>query len=211
MLDRLANSGAYVVITTTSRRVLERAKSLGTLVELALEGGETKTRREPHNLYKPTPINSHRPPGPAPEREKGAHTPTRTPQGPPHGAACGGQARRGDTPARRTCPGQRRGSTAEGGTPGHAGRRLRAPPTRRPPPAGGSQPGTPPAPRRMRRPARRRARAPRAPAPSVPNGAPGEGRPPSPQPPIRGSGGRGDGLSRWGADWRRNAVRLPHP
>jgi predicted ATPase len=43
MLDRLANSDAYVFVATTSRRVLERAKSLGTLVELRLEGGETKT------------------------------------------------------------------------------------------------------------------------------------------------------------------------
>jgi len=66
-------------------------------------------------------IDVHRPPGPAPNWEKGARRRRRTPQGLPHGAECGGQARRGDTPARRACPGRRRGSTAEGGTPGCAG------------------------------------------------------------------------------------------
>jgi len=64
---------------------------------------------------------AHRPPGPAPSWEKGAPASVRTPQGLPHGAECGGQARRGDKPARRACPGRRRGSTAEGGTPGRAG------------------------------------------------------------------------------------------
>jgi hypothetical protein len=75
-----------------------------------------------HNSYKPKPTSRHRPPGPAPKREKGARRATRTPQGPPHGVERGGQARRGDTPARRTCPTQRRGSTAAGGTPRYAGK-----------------------------------------------------------------------------------------
>jgi len=44
LLDKLANSGAYVFITTKSQRVLERAKSEGAAVELYLENGETKTR-----------------------------------------------------------------------------------------------------------------------------------------------------------------------
>ena len=77
-------------------------------------------------------------------------------------------------------------------------------------PGGETATRVPPALRRMRRHARRRDGAPRAPTPSVPYGAPGEGRPPSPQPPNREPEGRGDGLSRWGAGWRRNAFRLPH-
>ena len=78
------------------------------------------TRPPASNCYKPTLIDIHRPPGPAPDWEKGARRRRRTPQGLPHVAECGGQARRGDTPARRACPGQRRGNTAEGGTPGCA-------------------------------------------------------------------------------------------
>jgi len=46
LLDRLANSGAYVFITTASERVLERAKSAGAVVELRLEGGETKAHQQ---------------------------------------------------------------------------------------------------------------------------------------------------------------------
>ena len=42
LLDRLANSGAYALITTNSETVLQRAESLGALVKLRLENGETK-------------------------------------------------------------------------------------------------------------------------------------------------------------------------
>jgi predicted ATPase len=47
LLSRLANSGAYVIITTKSGHVQSYAKTAGTLVELHLEGGETKTRTQP--------------------------------------------------------------------------------------------------------------------------------------------------------------------
>jgi predicted ATPase len=46
MLNRLTNSDAYVFITTASERVLEHAKMVGALVELRLEGGETKTQAQ---------------------------------------------------------------------------------------------------------------------------------------------------------------------
>jgi predicted ATPase len=46
LLDRLAKSDAYVFTVTNSKRVLERAKETGTLIELALEDGETKTRAQ---------------------------------------------------------------------------------------------------------------------------------------------------------------------
>ncbi len=46
LLDKLANSDAYVFITTKSERVMNYAKSAGVAVELHLEGGETKTRQQ---------------------------------------------------------------------------------------------------------------------------------------------------------------------
>jgi predicted ATPase len=46
LLDRLINSGAYVFITTSSELVIRRTKEIGALVELALEGGETKAKTQ---------------------------------------------------------------------------------------------------------------------------------------------------------------------
>jgi predicted ATPase len=47
LLDRLANSDAYVFVAAASERVLERAKKAGTLIELRLESGETKAQAQP--------------------------------------------------------------------------------------------------------------------------------------------------------------------
>jgi predicted ATPase len=47
LLDRLADSGAYVFITTNSEAVIRRIKKTGKAVELMLEGGETRTSSEP--------------------------------------------------------------------------------------------------------------------------------------------------------------------
>jgi predicted ATPase len=46
LLEKLANSGAYVFVATTSKRVLEHAEKAGALVELRLEGGETKAKTQ---------------------------------------------------------------------------------------------------------------------------------------------------------------------
>jgi predicted ATPase len=46
LLDRLANSDAYVFITTASERVIEHAKKTGDVAELRLEEGETKARQQ---------------------------------------------------------------------------------------------------------------------------------------------------------------------
>jgi hypothetical protein len=85
---------------------------------------KTAKRNYGDNSYKPLPTDIHRPSGPAPNWEKGAPSPSRTPQGLPHGAECGGQARRGDTPTWRTCPAQRRGLTVPTGGAGPPGMRA---------------------------------------------------------------------------------------
>jgi predicted ATPase len=46
LLDRLVNSGAYAFVATSSELAIRRAKEVGTLVELRLEDGETKTRAQ---------------------------------------------------------------------------------------------------------------------------------------------------------------------